>query len=52
MNLIRHQTFELLDEEGLLRNDALPERTLLEQFVLTFESLFPRNAVEVGNNSV
>jgi hypothetical protein len=42
-----HQTFELLDQENMLLNDAIMERTLLEQIVSAFESLFPRNAVDV-----
>ena len=43
-----HQTLEVLDEEHLLINGATEDKTLVEQVVATFESIFPRNAMEVS----
>jgi hypothetical protein len=48
LHYTRHQLFELLDQDGVLLNDALEERTLLQQAVSTFDSLVPTNVVEVG----
>lgn len=41
-----NQKFHLQDEDNILMNDALVERTLAEQVLGTFESLFPNNVVQ------
>lgn len=45
-NVTRYDRFSLIDSEDRLVNDAMVQRTFLDQILSTFESLVPNNVIQ------
>lgn len=45
-NITRYERFSLIDTEDILINDAMVQRTFLDQILSTFDSLVPNNVIQ------